>query len=141
MKGLAAALFFDGKEEWAHRSVDRAVQQGLPEAAIVGLLLALPSQRSTWDSAASLGEGVNAAYWKHADFFAHNQSPEDLEFAIGQMVDADRAPEVVERIANDPTAISSSNILRVLRSATEDPWPSGGNDAVMFQWGGACQRL
>ena len=135
VKGLAAARFFDGKEEWAHRIVDSAIKQGLPEAAIVELLLALPSQRSTWDSAVSLGESVNASYWKDAIFFAHNQSREDVEFAIGQMVDADRAPQVVERIASDSAAVSSSTILRVLRAAAEDPWPTDGNGAVMFQWG------
>ena len=135
VKGLAAALFFDGKEEWAARIVDAAVKKGFPDAAIVELLLALPSQRSTWDLGAALGDSVNASYWKDAIFFAHNQSTENVEYGIGQMVNADRAPEVVERIASDSTAISSSTILHVLRTATQNPWPTGGNDTVMFQWG------
>jgi transcriptional regulator with XRE-family HTH domain len=134
-KGLAAALFFDGKEEWAGRIVNADVMKGLPEAAIVELLLALPPQRSTWDAAAALGDSVNTSYWKDAIFFAHNQSAEDMEYGIGQMVDAGRAPEVVARIASDSTAISSSTILHVLRAATGGLWPTDGNDAVMFRWG------
>jgi hypothetical protein len=51
------------------------------------------------------------------------------------MIDAERAPEVVDQIASDSTAISSSTILRVLRAAAADPWPTGGNGTVMFQWG------
>jgi hypothetical protein len=51
------------------------------------------------------------------------------------MVSAGRAPEVVERIANDSSAIDSETILRVLHRATCDPLPTGNNDVVMFQWG------
>ncbi len=135
VRGLACALFSIGKEKWAGRVVGAALTKGTSETAIVELLLALPSQRSTWNAAASLGNKVNASYWKAAVFFAHNQHPEDLKYSIGQMLDANRAPEVVQGISSEPTAISSSMILRVLRSAARDPWPTGGNGSVMFQWG------
>lgn len=137
VKGLAAARFYDEKEAWARKILEAAVKKELPEAAIAELLLALPSQRSTWDSAAVLGDSINASYWKDATFFVHNQSAEDMEYAIAQMVAADRAPEVVERIASDSSGIASETILRVLHAATGDPLPTGGNDAVMFQWGAA----
>ena len=114
VKGLAAALFFDGKEEWASRIVNAAVKKELPEAAIVELLLALPSQRSTWDSAAALGHIINASYWKDAIFFAHKQAPKTWDTRIEQMVAAHRAPEVVEWIASDSSGISSSTFFASL---------------------------
>ncbi|WP_263350006.1 helix-turn-helix domain-containing protein [Acidicapsa acidisoli] len=135
VKGLAAARFHEEKEAWARNILEAAVMKGLPEAAIVELLLALPSQRSTWDSAAALGDSIKASYWKDTTFFVHNQSTDDMEYAITQMVAADRAPEVVEGIASDSSAIGTETILRVLHAATGDPLPTGGNDAVMFQWG------
>jgi hypothetical protein len=98
-------------------------------------LLALPSQRSTWDAAAALGVSINDAYWKDATFFVHNETAENVDYGIAQMVSAGRAPEVVERIANDSSAIDSETILRVLYRATCDPLPTGNNDVVMFQWG------
>lgn len=135
IKGIAGARFYEGKEPWALKMVGTAVKGGLPETAIVELLLAIHSQRSTWDAAAALGEGINAMYWKDADFNVFNQTPEDIEYAIEQMVIADRAPEVVERIANDSSSIAAETILGVLHAATGDPLPIGGNDATMFQWG------
>ena len=116
--------------------MDAAVKKGLRGAAIIELLLALPPQRSSWDFAAALGDSVNASYWKDAIFFAHNQRPEDIEYGIGQMVDADRAPEVVERIASDSAAIyfehhpSRPCVLR--RKPHGQPV---GTTLVMFQWG------
>jgi len=135
VKGLAAARFYEEKEPWALKALEAAVKKGLPEAAIVELLLALHPQRSTWDAAAALGDTINASYWKEATFYTHNQTTEDVEYAIAQMVAADRAPEVVERIANDSSSIATETVLRVLHAATSDPLPTGGNDAVMFQWG------
>ena len=135
VKGLAAARFHDEGEEWSRKALATAVKNGLPEAAVVELLLALPSQRSTWDSAATLGDRINALYWKDAMFFVHNQSAEDLEYAINQMVAVDRAPEVIEGVGGDSSAISPGTILCVLREAIGDPLPTGGNAAVMFQWG------
>jgi transcriptional regulator with XRE-family HTH domain len=135
VRGIAGARFFGEKEPWALRMVDKAVKSGLPDTAIVELLLAIYSQRSTWDIAATLGESINAMYWKHADFNVFNLTPEDIEYAIKQMVIADRAPEVVERIANDSSSVAAETILGVLHAATGDPLPTGGNDATMFQWG------
>lgn len=135
VKGIAAARFYEEKEAWARKTLEAAVKKGLSEAAMAELLLALPPQRNTWDAAAKLGESINASYWKDATFFVHNQSAEDIEYAIMQMVAADRAPEVVEGIAGNSSAIASDTILRVLHAATGDPLPTGGNDAVMFQWG------
>ena len=71
VKGLAQALYFGEKEAWADRIVNAAVTKNLAEAAIVELLLALPSQRSTWDAAARLGNNINSLFWKGALFFAH----------------------------------------------------------------------
>jgi transcriptional regulator with XRE-family HTH domain len=135
VKGLAAARFHDEKESWAHNILEVAVKESLSDEAIVELLLALPSQRSTWDAAAALGVSINDAYWKDATFFVHNETAENVEYGIAQMVSAGRAPEVVERIANDSSAIDSETILRVLHRATCDPLPTGNNDVVMFQWG------
>jgi transcriptional regulator with XRE-family HTH domain len=135
VKGLAAARFYEEKEPWALKTVKVAVDTGLSDAAIVELLLALHPQRSTWDAAALLGDSINASYWKEAYFYIHNQSPEDMEYAIEQMVTAHRAPEVVEQIGADSSAIDIKTILKVLHAATSDPLPIGGNDVVMFQWG------
>jgi hypothetical protein len=135
VKGIAGARFYEEKEPWALKMVETAVKGGLPETAIVELLLAIYSQRSTWDAAAALGEGINAMYWKDADFNVFNQTHEDIEYAIEQMVIADRAPEVVERIANDSSSLAAGTILGVLHAATGDPLPTGGNGATMFQWG------
>lgn len=135
IKGIAGARFFEEKEPWALKMVETAVKSGLPNTAIVELLLAICSQRSTWNLAAARGEGINAMYWKDADFNVFNQTPADIEYGIEQMVTADRAPEVVERIANDPSSVAAETILGVLHAAAGDPLPTGGNDATMFQWG------
>ncbi len=135
VKGLAAARFFEEKEPWAHKAVKVAVKTELSEAAIVELLLALHPQRSTWDAAALLGVSINASYWKDANSYFHSQSSEDMEYAIEQMVVAHRAPEVVERIGGNSSAIKTKTILKVLHAATDDPLPTEGNDVVMFQWG------
>ena len=135
VRGIAGVRFFEEKEPWALKMVETAVKNGLPDTAIVELLLAIYSQRSTWNMAAALGEGINAMYWKDADFNLFNQTPADIQYAIEQMVIADRAPEVVERIANDSSSVAAETILGVLHAATDDPLPTGGNDATMFQWG------
>jgi transcriptional regulator with XRE-family HTH domain len=135
VKGIAGARFYEEKEPWASKMVETAVKSGQSETALVELLLATYSQRSTWNAAATLGESIKAMYWKDADFNVFNQAAEDIEYAIEQMVAADRAPEVVERIANDSSSVATETILGVLLAATGDPLPTGGNDATMFQWG------
>jgi len=135
VKGIAGARFFEEKEPWANGMVKMAVERGLPETSMVELLLSFRSQRSTWDAAAELGEGINAMYWKDADFNVFNQTADDIEYAIEQMVAADRAPEVVEHIANDSSSVATETILGVLHAALGDRLPTSGNDATMFQWG------
>jgi transcriptional regulator with XRE-family HTH domain len=135
-RGLVSSLYVREKQdEWAKHILKEAVSASLPEEAMVELLLALPSIRATWDSAAALGTQINAAYWKEAIFYNNKEAPTDTLYGIDQMLDADRAPEVVERIASDAPTVSSRTIVEVLRAAAEDPWPTGGNAAVMFQWG------
>jgi transcriptional regulator with XRE-family HTH domain len=134
--GLVSSLYFRGKQdEWAKHIVEEAVSASLSEQVIVELLLALPSVRATWNSAAALGVRINAAYWKEAIFYNNKEIPADTEYGIKQMLNADRAPEVVQRIASDAPMVSSQTIVHVLRAAAEDSWPTSGNDAVMFQWG------
>jgi transcriptional regulator with XRE-family HTH domain len=136
VRGLVGSLYFDGKrDEWTKHILEEADSASLSEDAVVELLLALPSVRNTWDSASARGDRINARYWKAAVFYSNKEAPEDTEYGIEQMLNADRAPEVVERIANDAANVSPHTIVRVLRSAAEDPWPTGGNAAVMFQWG------
>lgn len=137
VQGIAGACNFEEPGSWASAIIEAAKDKKLSEAAMVELLLALPSQRSTWDAAASLGQSTNASYWKAASFYTHNQSAEDIKYAIDQMIDADRAPEVVENIGADPETIDAKTIVNVLHAAIGDPLPTGGNAAVMFQWGTA----
>jgi transcriptional regulator with XRE-family HTH domain len=137
VKGIAGARNFEEPDTWASAIVKAAKDKELPEASIVELLLALPSQRTTWDTASSLGESVNASYWKAAHFYTHNLDAEDTQYAISQMIQADRAPEVVENIGAHPETVDAKTILNVLLAATSDPLPTGGNDVVMFQWGTA----
>jgi len=137
VQGIAGARNFQEPDTWATGIVKAAKSKELPEAAIVEFLLALPSQRSTWNTASSLGESVNASYWKAAPFYTHNLNAEDTQYAIDQMIAADRAPEVVENIGAHPETVDAKTIVRVLHAATGDPIPTGGNDAVMFQWGTA----
>jgi transcriptional regulator with XRE-family HTH domain len=136
VRGLASSLYFDGRrDEWAKHILEQVVSASLSEDAIVELLLALPSVRTTWDLAVALGARINADYWKRAIFYNNKENPEDTEYGIDQMLNAHRAPEVVQRIASDAPTVSSLTIVRVLRAAAKDEWPTGGNDAVMFQWG------
>lgn len=136
VRGLVNSLYVREKQDfWAKHILEGAVSASVSDNALVELLLALPSVRATWDSAAALGDRINAAYWKEAVFFNNNEAPADTDYGIEQMLDASRAPEVVERIASNAPAISCQTIVRVLQAAAADPWPTSGNDVVMFQWG------
>jgi hypothetical protein len=134
VRGLVVAGNFHYGVTWAESLLSMAKAEHWSEAAVVRLLLALPSDRKIWNSAASFGEEVNRAYWGRAEFFSRTKSTEDKLYVIEQMIAVGRAAHVVERIAGSSDGIPSSKIVDVLMEAATTRWPHSGNDAVMFQW-------
>ena len=134
VRGLVAAGSVHYVSTWGESLLSMAKAEHWSEAAIVRVLLALPSDRKIWDSAASFGEEVNKAYWERAEFFLRTESTEDKLYMIEQLIAVGRAAHVVERIAASTDGIPSSRIVDLLTEAATGPWPDSGNNAVMFQW-------
>ena len=123
-------------QTWSTRLLNRAQSEGWAPETIVRVLLALPSTGATWERAASFGEAVNAGYWKRVPVLWRRGWECETVTAIGKLIDAGRARDAVHLIGPAQENLGSELLIRALTEAARQPWPdpTGGNDAVMFQW-------
>jgi hypothetical protein len=126
---------------WSETLLAKARTANWDSSRIVEVLLALPSNRQTWQAAAAFGEAVKSQYWKSAQFW---QSDDEQETLCGarELVQAGRARDAVHQLGGYRQPLPSDFVVELLTKALEQPWSQevDRNEPVMFQWA-VCQLL
>lgn len=94
----------------------------------MAILLATPSDRPTWDRAEQ--HGVTTDYWhRNRIFLGRNTPPEDITYAINQLLAADRISEAFEQVSMSaqqaPTPTLTLMLDRVLQALQDPQHPFG----------------
>jgi hypothetical protein len=143
--GLVAALFANHGSEWSTELFLKARRDEWEKGKIVHVLLALPSNKETWDIAASFGDTVKQEYWKNTNLYLSRDNEDHTVYAIHQLLEVGRAREAVHFTAGSQQQLPAHLLAKMLTDAAKEPWPDARhlNDATMFQWsvGQLLQRL
>jgi transcriptional regulator with XRE-family HTH domain len=142
VRGLIAGLHSRFGCTWSAELLANAKRRKWVRPRILRVLLALPSERWTWDCAASFGPRTESAYWESAPFWPQRDDEEQTIYGIRQLLKARRAAEAVRSIAGSKQHLPVDLIIQMLTQAAEQfgTRKTKDNDPVMFQWS-VCQLL
>jgi transcriptional regulator with XRE-family HTH domain len=140
--GLIAVLHNRFGSMWSKEFLKNARKRDWDRARIVRLLLALPSEKETWELADSFGDEIRSEYWESASTLWPRDDEGQTVYGIHHLLSARRARAAVHLIAGSRQRLSADLVIRMLRQAAEEPWPNShdSNESVMFQWS-VCQLL
>jgi transcriptional regulator with XRE-family HTH domain len=136
VRGLIAALVNRYGNTWLRPFLSKAREEKWDQSKVLQVLLALPSEKQTWDLAASFGDPVRLAYWKTANVYWSRDSEDETIHGVNQLLEAGRARAAVHLVAGSSQKLPAQLIVKMLAEAAREPWPNtaDGNEAVMFQW-------
>ncbi|WP_057461771.1 helix-turn-helix domain-containing protein [Pseudovibrio sp. POLY-S9] len=99
----------------------KAMKVGLDHDALQKMALLAPFGRQTWDFVNSLGDDASKYYWQnvHAGFI--REQDDDLNYAVGQLLEAGRPLATFGLIRFQQAAVPPKTIYRALNDATTSP--------------------
>jgi transcriptional regulator with XRE-family HTH domain len=136
VQGLIVALLNRSGSTWSRAFLSQAQQEKWDHSKVLQVLLALPSEKQTWDIAASFGNSVRLQYWRSANAYWSRDSEDEAVYGINQLLEAGRARAAVHLVAGSRQNLPARLIVRMLTDAAKEPWSNtgDGNEATMFQW-------
>jgi len=130
--GYASTRYRTDGLAWVDRTLEE--HQDWSARARTALLLAIPSDRPTWDRVE--GQGVVQEYWARTRaYLGHGTTPQDIAYAISHLLGAGQVAQAFEQAGTSaqqtPTAALTQTLDAVLQ-ALQEPQPAVGHLAEYY---------